>query len=136
MANRTAQPDARERGTSLIEVVIAMTILSIVLITLGGLMFDVARQTQASAATTYRAAAVQQAAAWIQALPWGSIDGSAGCESYSMGQLDFDRCVSVLDTTTSMKRVTVVITPTGALMARPDTVVVYRNLARLRSPLQ
>ena len=113
-----------------------MTILSIVLITLGGLMFDVARQTQASAATTYRAAAVQQAAAWIQALPWGSIDGSSGCESYSMGQLDFDRCVSVLDTTTSMKRVTVVITPTGALMARPDTVVVYRNLARLRSPLQ
>ncbi len=118
------------------EVVIAMTILSVVLITLGGLMFDVARQTQASAATTYRAAAVQQAAAWIEALPWASIDGSSGCTSHTTGPLEFDQCVSVLDTTTSMKRVTVVITPTGNLTARPDTVVLYRNLARLRSPLQ
>ena len=135
MGHRTPQPD-RERGISLVEVVIAMTILSVVLITLGGLMFDVARQTQSSAATTYRAAAVQQAAAWIEGLPWNDINGTSGCSSLSMGPLDFDRCVSVYDTTTSMKRVTVVITPTGTLTAQPDTVVLYRNQARLRSPLQ
>jgi hypothetical protein len=119
-----------------VEIVVAMTILSIVLITLGGLMFDVARQTQKSAATTYRAAAVQQASAWIEGLPWDSITPSAGCAGYAVGPLTYDRCVSVIDTTISMKRITVVITPTGNLTARPDTLVMYRNLARARSPLQ
>lgn len=131
----TPRPD---RGISLIEVMVALTILSTVLITLGGLMFDVARQTRRSAATTYRAAAVQSAQAWIDGLPWSTIDsvGFGGCTADSSGLLAYDQCVQVADTTTTLKRVQVVISPTGNLLAPPDTLIVYRSTDRPSSPLQ
>ena len=113
-----------------------MTILSVVLVALGGLMFQVAEHTRSSAAATYRAAAAQKGAARIQALPWDDIVGAAGCTSDSSGLMAYDRCISVMDSTDTIKRVTLVISPTGALIARPETVMVYRNKGRAPSPFR
>ena len=91
-----------EAGVSLIEIMIALTLLTTVLVALGGLMFQAARHTRQSAAVAYRSAASTSAAAWVQALPWDSIAGAVGCTSDSSGALAYDRCVSVQNVSTKL----------------------------------
>ncbi len=117
------------RGISLIEVMIALTILSSVLVALGGLMFQVGRHTRISARETYQAAALQQGAAYIQSLPWTDLDDAAGCTTDSMGLLEYGRCISVAITGRT-KLVTLIVSPTGPFSGAPDTVVVYRHRPR------
>ena len=123
-------------GFSLIEVVIALSILSVVIMGLSGLMFQVAHHTRNSAKALYRTAAVQKGAAHIAALPWDQIDGAAGCTADSSGQMAYNRCISVNDSTLWIKRVTLVIAPTGVLTAPPETLLIYRNRGRTPSPLR
>ncbi len=118
--------EAPEAGVTLVEVIVALAILSAVLIALAGLMFDVSLGTRRSAALSYRSAAAQMAQAWIAALPWDSLSTAVGCTSGTAGQLAYSRCVTVEDLSSKRKRVTIVITPTGALTAPPDTIVVDR----------
>lgn len=124
------------RGVSLIEVMMALTILSTVLIALGGLMFQVGRQTQQAAAATYRTAAVQQGAATVQALAWDDLNGVVGCSADTVGQLEYDRCISVADLTPRTKQVRLVVTPTGNLTALPETLTIHRHRPISRSPLK
>ncbi len=114
---------------------LALTILATALLTMGGLMFQVSRHTRESAIVGYRSAAATSAAAWVQALPWDSLNAAASCQSDSIGQFFYDRCLTVADLSSKLKRATVAIQPTGALTARPDTIIVDRNKPRLLSPL-
>lgn len=122
-----------EAGVSLAEVVVALAILTTVLVSLGGLMVQTARQTRQSAAAGYRAAAAMDAAAWAEGLAWDSIAGAIGCTPDTVGQYTYDRCMSYQNWPSSgqprhrLRRVQVVISPTGALGGRLDTVVVFRN---------
>ena len=118
-------------GFSLVEVVIALTIMSVVLLALGGLMFQVAQHTRTSAATTYRTAAAQKITAHIQTLPWNNIDGASGCTADSSGLMAYNRCISVTTTSANTKAVTVVISPTGLFTALPDTLLVVRSKSRV-----
>ena len=133
-----AKRGSDRRGITLIEVIVALSILSIVLIALGGLMFQVGRQTRLSAATTYRTAAVQRAASWLEGLSWDSSASRiiGGCTSDSSGLMAYDRCTTVVDSTARLRKVTVVVVPTGIFTALPETLIVYRNRARSASPLQ
>ena len=115
------------KGFSLIEVMIALTIMSVVLIALAGLMFQVAQRTRTSAAATYRTAAAQKAAAHIQTLPWDNIDAASGCTADSSGMMAYNRCISVTNPSASLKAVYVVISPTGLLTAPPETLLVVRS---------
>jgi hypothetical protein len=127
-----------EAGVSLAEVVVALAILTTVLVSLGGLMVQTARQTRQSAAAGYRAAAAMDAAAWAEGLWWDSIGSAIGCGSDTVGQYAYTRCLSVQDTGSyrwRLKQLRVVIQPTGALSNRPDTVIVYRNSPRRNAPL-
>ena len=104
---------------------VALTILSSVLVALGGLMFQVGRYTRTSARATYQTAALQEGAAYVQSLPWTNVDGAAGCTTESTGMLDYSRCISVADTGRT-KFVTLIVSPTGPFLGAPDTVVVVR----------
>ena len=123
-------------GASLVEIVMALGILSAVLIALGGLMFQVARHTRQSAVAAYRSAALTDEAAWARALPWQRVDADSvgGCDADTTGPMTFSRCVFVAQVSTIERHVTVVITPTGTLLGRPDTVVVGRTKPRAASP--
>ncbi len=122
-------------GVSLIEVMLALSIFATVLIAMGGLMFQAARHTRQSAIVAYRSAAVTSGAAWAQGLPWDSLPTAAGCVGDTIGGFTYDRCATIQNLSLKLRRVTVVISSTGALVARPETVVVDRNKPRLRSPL-
>lgn len=114
---------------------IALSILSVVLLALGGLMFDVARHSRRSTAVAYRSAALESATSWIQALPWDSLPTVVGCtDSLTTGLLQYTRCVELVSTTTTSRLARIIISPTGVLQARPDTVTVERTKARASSP--
>lgn len=131
----SSRPDWRsQRGVSLIEVMLALGILSGVLIALGGLMFQVARQARQSGAVGYRSAAVTSAASWAGGVPWDSIGGMIGCQADSVGPMAYTRCTTVQALTPRTRRITVVISPTGQIVAAPDTVVVERSRPRSPSP--
>ncbi len=121
-------------GFSLVEVMIALTILSVVLLALGGLMFQVSQRSRSSAATTYRTAAAQKVAAQIQSMPWDSINGAIGCTADSSGLIAYNRCISVTSVGAKTKQVTVVISPTGLFTALPETLLVVRSKSRPVSP--
>lgn len=122
-------------GVSLIEIMLALTIMAVALLAIGGLMFQVARHAEQSMVASYRSAAVTSAAAWVQALPWDSLDTMAGCTSDTIGVFEYDQCLTVQTLSPKLKRATVAIQSTGRLTIRPDTVVVDRNKPRLISPL-
>ena len=123
------------KGVSLIEVMVALTILSSVLVALGGLMFQVGRHTRTSARETYQAAALQQGAAYIEGLPWTSLDAAAGCTTDTTGLLEYGQCIAVANAGNA-KYVTLIVTPRGEFAGLPDTVTVYRHRPRGASLLR
>lgn len=124
-----------EAGVTLIEILFALAILSVVLISLGSLMYQVSFQTRRATTLSYLSAAVQVAQTRVEGLPWDSLGapGAIGCTNDSTGQLAFTRCTTVqghpvFDT------IRVVLTPTGLLTAPPETVTVYRAKPRYPTP--
>lgn len=105
----------------------ALGILSIVLVALGGLMYQVSYQTRGAAARSYLSAAKQSAATRVEGTAWDSLASPSftGCATDTLGQLVYNRCTTEVDSA-KLRRVEVVLTPIGNLRAPPDTVVVYR----------
>lgn len=113
---------------TLIEVMLALAILSVVLMGLGGLMFQAARHTRQSAAATYRGSALASAESWSRGLPWDNLPGSVGCvDSLTVGQMLYTRCADLVTDTPRFRQLRIVIAPIGALVAVPDTVMVDRS---------
>lgn len=126
---------SNRRGLSLIEVVVAITILTIVVMALGALMFQIARHTRASAAVAYRAAAAESAASWMHGLPWDSIPGTVGCtDSLTTGLFQYTRCVVLLTNTPRYRLARITISPSGTLQPSPDTISIERTKIRSSSP--
>lgn len=114
----------------LVEIMLALTILSVVMMSLGGLMFQVARATRQSAQVAYRSAAIQNAQGWAQTIPWDSIPTSAGWgNNDTIGQLVFQRYLSYADST-KYRILTVIIRPVTSVASsariQPDTITVVR----------
>lgn len=121
---------------TLIEIMFALTIMSVGLIALAGLMYQVARQTHASTAASYRSAALQRAGAWMESVSWNDIPGSTGCTIDTIGVLSYSNCVSYTQTSASLRRLQVVIAPQGDFISKPETLLVYRHTGLLVSPFQ
>lgn len=124
-----------EAGVTLIEILVALGILSVVLISLGGLMFQVSQQTRRATTLSYLSAAVQIAQTRVEGLPWDSLGSfsSVGCTTDTTGQLVYTRCTTIRGHPT-FDTIQVVLTPTGVLSAPPETVTVYRAKPRLTTP--
>jgi len=126
---------AKEKGLSLLEVVVAITILSVVILALGTLMFQVAGYTRASAGVAYRSAASESAASWLHGLDWDSIPSAVGCtDSLTAGLLEYTRCVDLLTNTPRYRLARITISPTGNLQPSPDTITIERTRTRSASP--
>lgn len=112
---------------TLMEIVVAIFILSVVLVSLGSLMSQVSFRTRQAAALSYLSAAAQTAEARAEKLPWDSLGSGSvvGCSTDTSGQLVYTRCTTVSGHP-AFDTIRVVLSPTGALTAPPETVVVYR----------
>jgi prepilin-type N-terminal cleavage/methylation domain-containing protein len=130
-----ASASGGEAGVTLMEIVVALTILSVVLVSLGGLMFQVSTQTRSATTRAYLSAAAQAAQTRVEGLPWDSLGSASvvGCTTETTGQLTYTRCTTVRGHP-NFDTIRVVLTPTGVLTAPPDTVTVYRAKPRYATP--
>jgi len=117
---------ARREGFSLVEIVVAMLLLSITLLALAGLMTQVAAQGRATEITAQRNAALVQSVNYYTALSYTALDPAlAGCETVDAGMMPYERCVDSTEAGTT-RTVKIKITPTNQAY-RPDSAIFERT---------
>jgi hypothetical protein len=124
----------------LVEIMIALALLSVVMMSLGALMFQVGRHTRLAAQVAYRAAAQNNAAMWAQAMPWDSIPEQVGWgNSDTIGQLIFQQYMSYA-TSGNNRVLTLVIQPVASLASsariKAETLTVVRTKPLTTAPLK
>ncbi len=124
----------------LVEIMIALSLLSVCLMALGGLMFQVGRHTRQSAQITYRSAALNSAGAWGQNIPWDSIPGLVGWGTNdTIGQLVYQRYMGYA-TSGNTRVLTMVIRPVAAVASsdriKSETLTVVRAKPLTTAPLK
>lgn len=115
-----------ERGFSLIEIVVAMLLLSFFLVGLAKVNFTIARRFYALSAGGARDGIVAQNLNQFAAMPFDSLKGKAGTTTVNKPPLPYTRKITVDSLSAKMRRVTIVITPTSTVF-KPDTVVLQRS---------
>jgi Tfp pilus assembly protein PilW len=120
-------------GISLVEIVVAMTIMAVVLSGLGGMAFSAARSTNTLTMDPQRPGVLQQENARYMAMAFDNIAGSAGCRTLT-GTFPHQRCAVVSSPSTTRRDVTIIVNSTLP-GTRPDTVVLVRTRAPLTSVL-
>lgn len=82
-------------GFTIVEVVIAMVLMSIILTTLGGLTFASARQAVVASDVTARESTMLTAVNRMTALPSANLAAAAGCVSTGSTNNFYRRCITV-----------------------------------------
>lgn len=118
-ANGTSR-SARE-GFTLVEVVVAMAILSAVLVMLAGMTFATAQRSVDLQVAGARHAVMLKEVNRLTALPLAELTTQSGCRTLSSGADAFTTCVGIASPGTRTRRVMVVLA-SARPGVRPDTV--------------
>lgn len=124
-----------EDGVTLIEMVVALTILATVLVSLSGMMWQMGRQGRIAGDAAGRSVALETASALAQTVPWDSLTLIVGCSADSAAAFHYTRCIDVTAAPGGLRQVRAVIAPTNAITLAPDTLTVIRNRPRPPNPL-
>ena len=123
------------RGSSLVEVMIAITVMVIALTGLAGMTIQAGKRSSALAGTGGRTAVQTQILDQLMVLPYASLPSKAGCTTVTTPPFPHRRCVSVTDVAFRRRQVKVVFTPTSRLL-RPDSITFERSKGVSSSPLR
>ena len=116
----------RREGFSLVEVVVAMMLLSITLLALAALMTQVAAQGRTTEITAQRNAALIQNVNYYTALSYDAIDPAmGGCETVESAMMPYERCVEITEAGTT-RTVKIKVTPTNTAY-RADSAIFDRT---------
>jgi Tfp pilus assembly protein PilV len=121
-------------GVSLVEVLIAITLMTIVLTALSGLSFQAARQTTQLAGDGYRQGVLIQESNRVTATPFANLPALTGCTTQAGGTFPHTRCTTVTNLSTTRRRVRIIVTPAQPGV-RPDTAVIDRTNPPTVNPL-
>ncbi len=126
---------SNEHGISLLEIMIALTILSTVLLSLSGLMWQMGRHTRVSGAVTVRTATLESAASLAESVTWDSLPVIVGCTADTTAQLEYTLCYEVQNVSSQLREVRVIIAPTVPATLRSDTITINRAKPKRASTL-
>jgi prepilin-type N-terminal cleavage/methylation domain-containing protein len=128
MPKRSPRP---RRGFSLIEVIVAMTLLSVVFISLGGMMIKMSQRSHINDIVAKRTAALTQEANKFNAIRYDSLYNdriSMADQSLTMGDFKFTRKLTLTKSTATRLSVKIKLVPTNpAFSSYVDSVIVYRT---------
>jgi prepilin-type N-terminal cleavage/methylation domain-containing protein len=122
-----------QHGVSLIEVLVALVILSIALSALAGLSYEVARRSFDSAIESYGIGVATAQLGRLAVLDYDSLAAQAGCVDVDDDYFPHERCISVSDVSTKVLEVTLIITPDVAF-SDADTVQFQRSKPKRYNP--
>ena len=122
-------------GFTLVEVIIAMTLLSAVLIILATLSTSVTRRGRLNELTTKRNLALAQQASRVQTMPWDDVVTlTSGSTQLLVGDFTFTRRYVVTPVGVNRRIVRVVVAPIVQEF-RPDSVTIERTRPASGMPL-
>jgi prepilin-type N-terminal cleavage/methylation domain-containing protein len=123
------------RGFTLVEVLVALVLVSVCSVGLGRLMFQAARTARVSGSVTYQTAAMSAEVARLDAVPFDSVAAGTTCTTVATPPFPHTRCTTVNNLSSKVKQVIVVVTPSGNSLLHPDTTVVVRSKNGNGTPL-
>lgn len=101
------------RGFTLIEVLVALTMLAMTLSSVAWLSVLVSSRGRRTEVAAQRAAALQQQVSRLGGIPFSRIDSVAtGTVSVTAGSFSYTRRISITKPATNRRTITIVITPT------------------------
>lgn len=122
-----------ERGFSLVEVVVSLTLLAVTMAALARPTYSYARKVVGLAADDSRNAIVAQQANRLSVLPFDSLPSRAGCQTITAAPYSHTRCITVTNISAAQRHLVMVITPTNPAF-RPDTLVFERTKPTTGNP--
>lgn len=126
-----ARRRTNRRGISLVEIMVAVTLLGILVTAHTMVTINYAIQTRTVGLGVDRAAALSAAVDLYATRPFASIAADTvggGCTRItSMTRFEHDRCIAITEPTQAITRVRIIIRPVDTAL-RPDTVYVDRSL--------
>lgn len=129
-----SRPRRRRTGMSLIEIMIAMTMLGIVLVTIAKLSLSVAYAGRVNDLVSSRTAVLQQQAARLGAIPYTTLQAmSTSADTITVGGTTYARVIT-LTPSPKYTKVKIVLTPSSSSAAR-DSLSFTRSNASGGSPL-
>jgi prepilin-type N-terminal cleavage/methylation domain-containing protein len=129
------QVPRQERGFTLIEVLVSMTMLSVASLALGTLLFRAARQANATSSASYQTATLAGTAGRMDALPFDSLAAGTSCVTVTAAPFPHSQCTTVNSVSAKVKTIVIVVTPSGNALMRPDTTLLTRTLSGNGNPL-
>jgi prepilin-type N-terminal cleavage/methylation domain-containing protein len=125
----------RRRGFSLIEVMVAMTLLSIVMMSLAKISVSVATRARMNDLVAKRNAALQLESNKFVTVPFDSLrNWSTTTKTFTRGDFSYTRRLTITQVTAMRYTVKVVVTPTKNT-AKKDSVMLDRTKPPTGSPL-
>ena len=113
-------------GFSLIEIMVAITLLGLVLMGVGRLNFTLAQRFYTLSGGGARDAVLAQQVNQFAALPFDSLKAKAGTITVNKPPLPYTRKITVDSLSPKLKRVTIIVTPLNPVF-KPDTLVLQRT---------
>jgi prepilin-type N-terminal cleavage/methylation domain-containing protein len=126
------EPTQRSRhaaGFTLIEIMVSITMLAVGILALGTLMARGARSANAASAVSYQTAMMVAEAARLDAVPFTLLIAGTTCTAVATQPLPHNTCVTITNINTKLRRVSVVVTPTGNSLVPADSVVFERSIS-------
>ncbi len=115
-----------QAGFSLVEIVVAMVVLTLVLLGVAHLTFVLARGTSTVAGGVARGGILAQQVNQFAAMPFDSLKGKAGTLTVNTPPLPYTRTVTVDSLSPKLRRVTIIVTPLNPAI-KADTLVLQRT---------
>jgi prepilin-type N-terminal cleavage/methylation domain-containing protein len=114
------------RGFSLLEVLIAISMLAILSVMLTPALTVRARRERIAAGATYRWALTAEAINRINATPASALATGTTCDTAAALPIQFTRCVTTTNVSTRLQQVVVVVLPLNLSWIPGDTVTLQR----------
>ena len=121
------------KGLSLIEVLVATLLLSIILLSLAAMTSMVSRRSIVSTGIGHRNAAMTEQQGRLAVIPFHSLSAEAGCRTITDQPFPHQSCLTVTSISGREQHLQFVITPTNTLL-RPDTLVFDRTRPTSTNP--
>jgi len=121
------RPRARlRRGFTLIETMVAVTVLAIGVTGLAPLMVSQSRRSAETSRVALRNAVMASTTRRLAVTGWNTLVAGTTCKTVTQGTFPYSACYTVSVVNSKLKQVTVIVTPAVQPTLKPDTVIFNR----------
>ena len=133
----TSRPAVRrpDAGISLIETMVALTVLSLTLMGVGPMMLTTARGSTVAGLVAERNMTMAAVARRYGVLTYSQLAAGTTCQTVSAPPFPNTTCTTITTVSSSLSRITIVVTPATTPTIKADTVMIDRANLVAYNPL-